>query len=48
MKAVVCERGELDVVELPSTEPGPRQAIVAVTGCGICGSDLHARNHADA
>ena len=48
MKAVVCERGELDVVELPSPEPGPGQAIVAVTGCGICGSDLHARHHADA
>ncbi len=48
MKAVVCEASELDVVDLPAPEPGPRQVVVEVTGCGICGSDLHARHHADA
>ena len=48
MKAVVCENSHLDVVELPDPEPGKRQVVVEVSGCGICGSDLHARHHADA
>ncbi|WP_426570805.1 zinc-binding dehydrogenase [Aquihabitans sp. McL0605] len=47
MKAVVCHESDLEVVELPALEPGKRQVIVEVTGCGICGSDLHARHHAD-
>lgn len=47
MKAVVCERSELEVVSLPAPKPGARQVVVDVTGCGICGSDLHARHHAD-
>ncbi len=48
MKAVVCRNAELDVVDLPDPEPYPRQVVVTVTGCGICGSDLHSRFHADA
>jgi threonine dehydrogenase-like Zn-dependent dehydrogenase len=48
MKAVICEDSKLDVVDLPAPEPGTRQVVVEVTGCGICGSDLHARRHADA
>ena len=48
MRAVVCENSKLDVVDLPAPEPGKRQAVVEVSGCGICGSDLHARHHADA
>ncbi len=48
MRAVVCEKGELDVVDIPAPEPGEGQILVEVTGCGICGSDLHARHHADA
>ena len=48
MKAVVCENSNLDVVELPDPEPGKRQVVLEVSGCGICGSDLHARHHADA
>ncbi|MBA2624171.1 MAG: zinc-binding dehydrogenase [Acidimicrobiia bacterium] len=48
MKAVVCERSKLDVVDLPAPDPGKRQVVVEVSGCGICGSDLHARHHADA
>jgi len=47
MKAVVCENSKLDVVDLPAPEPGERQAVVEVSGCGICGSDLHSRHHAD-
>jgi threonine dehydrogenase-like Zn-dependent dehydrogenase len=48
MRAVVCENSHLDVVDLPEPEAGPRQVVVEVSGCGICGSDLHARRHADA
>jgi threonine dehydrogenase-like Zn-dependent dehydrogenase len=48
VKAVVCEHSNLDVVDLPEPKPGSRQIVLAVTGCGICGSDLHARHHADA
>ena len=48
MRAVVCQNGGLDVVEMPTPEPGDGQVLVNVTGCGICGSDLHARHHADA
>ena len=48
MRAVVCQNSELRVVELPDPTPGNGQVLVNVTGCGICGSDLHARYHADA
>ena len=48
MKAVTCEKSRLELVELPSPEPETGQAVINVTGCGICGSDLHARHHADA
>jgi threonine dehydrogenase-like Zn-dependent dehydrogenase len=48
MRAVVCQRAHLEVVDLPPPEPGPRQVVLDVLGCGICGSDLHARHHADA
>ncbi len=47
MKAVACENTKLEVIDLPTPEPGVGQAVVNVTGCGICGSDLHARHHAD-
>ena len=47
MKAVVCQDARLDVVELPDPEPGEGQLVLDVTRCGICGSDLHARHHAD-
>lgn len=48
MRAVACQDGNLDVVDLPDPEPGKGQVLVEVTGCGICGSDLHTRHHADA
>jgi len=47
VKAVVCEQTNLTVADVPAPEPESGQAVVAVTGCGICGSDLHARFHAD-
>jgi threonine dehydrogenase-like Zn-dependent dehydrogenase len=48
VRAVVCQDGELDVREVPDPVPGPGQLVLEVAACGICGSDLHARHHADA
>ena len=39
----VAEDRRLVLVECPAPEPGPRQALVEVSYCGICGSDLHFR-----
>ncbi|HJQ05493.1 MAG TPA: zinc-binding dehydrogenase [Nocardioides sp.] len=47
MKAVVCSNGQLDVREIPAPRPGPGQVLLNVSRAGICGSDLHARVHAD-
>lgn len=43
MRAVVLteDRPRLELVELPDPEPGPGEVLLEVTGCGICGSDLH-------
>jgi threonine dehydrogenase-like Zn-dependent dehydrogenase len=48
MRAVACTQGELSVIEREQPIPRPGQLLVDVTRCGICGSDLHARVHADA
>lgn len=48
MKAVTCTEGVFEVVDLPSPIPGRGQLLLSVLRCGICGSDLHAREHADA
>ena len=47
MKAVSCERGTLSVVDLPEPRPVEGQLVLDVRACGICGSDLHAKDHAD-
>ena len=47
MKAVVCHQENLEVEELPEPVPGPGQVLLEVVRSGICGSDLHARQHAD-
>ena len=47
MRAVVCQEATLRVAERPSPEPGRGQVVLEVLRCGICGSDLHARHHAD-
>jgi 2-desacetyl-2-hydroxyethyl bacteriochlorophyllide A dehydrogenase len=42
MQAVVIqEPGKIEVTEVPDPAPGPRDVIVSVAGCGICGTDLH-------
>jgi len=47
MRAVACHKGELEVVEVEAPTAGPGQLVIDVERCGICGSDLHARVHAD-
>ena len=47
MRAVSCLQGNLDVVDLPDPQPEKGQLVLDVKRCGICGSDLHARHHAD-
>ncbi|WP_137144923.1 zinc-binding dehydrogenase [Mycolicibacterium sp. CR10] len=47
MKAVSCLHGTLEVVDLPDPRPAEGQLVLDVLRCGICGSDLHAKNHAD-
>ncbi len=47
MKAVSCAHGNLTVLDLPDPHPGPGQLVLDVRACGICGSDLHAKDHAD-
>jgi threonine dehydrogenase-like Zn-dependent dehydrogenase len=47
MKAVVCQATKLEVADVPDPVPGPGQVLLEVVRGGICGSDLHARKHAD-
>lgn len=47
MKAVTCHQGSLETAELPDRHPARGQVLLDVQYCGICGSDLHARHHAD-
>jgi len=39
--AVITGIGQSEVTEVPDPTPGPRDAVVAVAACGICGTDLH-------
>lgn len=42
MKAAVIESvGKAVVTEVPDPTPGPRQVVVEVAACGLCGTDLH-------
>src|SRR4051794_29222493 len=47
MRAVSCADATLSVVELPDPAPAKGQLVLEVLRCGICGSDLHAREHCD-
>ncbi|MGE0217975.1 zinc-binding dehydrogenase [Mycolicibacterium sp.] len=47
MKAVSCLHSTLEVVDLPAPRPAEGQLVLDVLRCGICGSDLHAKDHAD-
>ncbi|WP_055621426.1 zinc-dependent alcohol dehydrogenase family protein [Streptomyces sp. JHA19] len=42
MKAAVIESvGKAVVAEVPDPTPGPREVVVEVAACGLCGTDLH-------
>jgi 2-desacetyl-2-hydroxyethyl bacteriochlorophyllide A dehydrogenase len=46
MKAAVYKGiRDVRVEEVPDPEPGPRDVVVQVSACGICGSDLHTYLH---
>ncbi|MGH3360944.1 MAG: zinc-binding dehydrogenase [Nocardioides sp.] len=47
MKAVTCHQHSLTVSEVEPPVPGPGQLLLDVRRCGICGSDLHARESGD-
>ncbi|MFN8033164.1 MAG: zinc-binding dehydrogenase [Mycobacterium sp.] len=47
MKAVSCVHGTLSVIEMPAPQPADGQLVLDVRACGICGSDLHAKDHGD-
>jgi threonine dehydrogenase-like Zn-dependent dehydrogenase len=47
MKAVVCQNSLFRLEDRPDPEPGEGQVLLKVLRCGICGSDLHARQHCD-
>ncbi|MEV0295782.1 zinc-binding dehydrogenase [Nocardia sp. NPDC050710] len=47
MRAAVVTNTEFRIEDLPTPTPGPGQVLINVSRCGICGSDLHARTHAD-
>jgi threonine dehydrogenase-like Zn-dependent dehydrogenase len=47
VKAVSCVHSTLEVVDLPDPQPAEGQLVLDVLRCGICGSDLHAKDHAD-
>jgi 2-desacetyl-2-hydroxyethyl bacteriochlorophyllide A dehydrogenase len=39
--AIISSVGQVEVDQIDDPTPGPRDVIVAVAGCGICGTDLH-------
>ncbi len=46
MRAAIFRHGQIVADSLPEPKPGPGQVLVKTLACGICGSDLHARQHA--
>ncbi len=44
MKAAIYDAPgvPLRIAEVPDPRPGPGQAVIRVSACGVCGSDLHA------
>ncbi|MEE6177208.1 zinc-binding dehydrogenase [Mycobacterium sp. 050134] len=47
MKSVTCTNAKLEVVDTSTPIPAKGQLLIEVLRCGICGSDLHARQHCD-
>ena len=47
MRAAVMRGKKIVADTVPDPVPGPGQVLVRTLACGICGSDLHALQHAD-
>ena len=47
VKAVSCATGMFSVVDMPAPRPAAGQLVLDVHRCGICGSDLHMKDHSD-
>ena len=47
MRAAVMRRQQIVADTVPDPVPGPGEVLVKTLACGICGSDLHALQHAD-
>ena len=47
MRAAILRGGQMVVGDVPDPRPGEGQVLVQTKACGICGSDLHAAQHAD-
>ncbi len=47
MRTVACSAARLELDEASTPDPGRGQVRIEVLRCGICGSDLHAREHCD-
>jgi threonine dehydrogenase-like Zn-dependent dehydrogenase len=45
MKSVICQHAQLHVADRPLLKPAQGQVMLEVLRCGICGSDLHMRQH---
>ena len=41
LAGVLDEPGSVAVRDVPDPVPGPRDVLVAVEACGVCGTDLH-------
>ncbi|MYZ40607.1 MULTISPECIES: alcohol dehydrogenase catalytic domain-containing protein, partial [unclassified Streptomyces] len=42
MRAAIVEAvGQVSVTTVPDPTPGPRDVVVSVASCGLCGTDLH-------
>lgn len=39
--AVLRGPGEISIEDVPDPDPGPGEVVLSVSGCGICGTDLH-------
>ncbi|GAA2839454.1 zinc-dependent alcohol dehydrogenase family protein [Crossiella cryophila] len=39
--AVITGVGQVEVTTVPDPTPGPREVVVEVSACGLCGTDLH-------
>jgi hypothetical protein len=43
--AVIEWPGEISIQQVDDPSPGPREVLVQVEACGICGTDIHSEPH---